>query len=294
MILKKDIHHPNDVMNKYFENVMPEKLKDYFKLPGKFISNFPTKIFRRDGSEREMDWLMLVEDCRGEFLIHVEFQSYAVDDEKIEIIADCTDYSKIYYGRPVLTVIIMTEGYGGSVKEFKRTSSDILKPIYICMSEEEVIERLNNLEEKILNHKKLTDDEALDIAFLPMFAPKNKAHDITEKVTRLFREDTSLTGAFRNDIAFGLSIMIRKYFDLTPRGKELLKMIEPELDASKLRDVIDFEVDYIKKSYEKELSEKDDILAEKDSILAEKDMILAEKDKEIEELKAKLKVVEDD
>ena len=34
-------------------------------------------------------------------------------------------------------------------------------------------------------------------------------------------------------------------------------MIEPELDASKLRDVIDFEVDYIRKSYEKELSEKD-------------------------------------
>ena len=78
-------------------------------------------------------------------------------------------------------------------------------------------------------------------------------------------------------------------------------MIEPELDLSKLRDVIDFEVDYIKKSYEKELSEKDDILAEKDtilaekdSILAEKDMVLAEKDKEIEELKARLKVVEDD
>jgi len=36
-----------------------------------------------------------------------------------------------------------------------------------------------------------------------------------------------------------------------------LKMIDSELDLSKLRDVIDFEVDYIKKSYEKELSEKD-------------------------------------
>ncbi len=57
-------------------------------------------------------------------------------------------------------------------------------------------------------------------------------------------------------------------------------MIDSELDLSKLRDVIDFEVDYIKKSYEKELSEKD--------------TILAEKDKEIEELKARLKVVEDD
>ncbi len=281
MVLRKDIHHPNDVLNKYFENVIPEKLKNYFKLPGKFISNFPTKIFKRDGSEREMDWLMLVKCDEGEFLIHGEFQSYSVDDTKIEIIADCTDYSKIYYGRPVLTVIIITEGYEVSVKEFKRTASDILKPIYIRMSGEELIERLNNLEEKISNHKNLTDDEALDIAFLPMFAPKNKAHDITEKITHLFRKDTSLKGAFRNDVAFRLSIMIRKYFDLTPKGKELLKMIEPELNVSKLRDVIDFEVDYIKKSYEKELSEKDDILAKKDDILAEKD-------KEIEELKAKL------
>ena len=54
----------------------------------------------------------------------------------------------------------------------------------------------------------------------------------------------------------------------------MLKMIDSELDLSKLRDVIDFEVDYIIRSYEKELSEKD--------------TILAEKDKEIEILKAKL------
>ena len=51
-------------------------------------------------------------------------------------------------------------------------------------------------------------------------------------------------------------------------------MIDSELDLSKFRDVIDFEVDYIIRSYEKELSEKD--------------TILAEKDKEIEILKAKL------
>ena len=51
-------------------------------------------------------------------------------------------------------------------------------------------------------------------------------------------------------------------------------MIDSELDLSKLRDVIDFEVDYIIRLYEKELSEKD--------------TILAEKDKEIEILKAKL------
>lgn len=262
MVLKKNIHHPNDAMNKYFSEVIPEKLKNYFSMPGRFECNFPTKIFRRDGSEREMDWLILVKpDYREvfeEMLIHVEFQSYIVDGDKMEVIADCTDYSKIYYGRPVLTVIIITEGYEASQKEYQRTSSDILRPVYIRMTEDEVIERLNNLEDKILNNEQLSDNEALDIVFLLMFAPKGRVEFVTEKVTRLFREDVSITGVFRNDIAFGLSIMIRKYFDCTSKGKELLKLIEPELDTSRLKDVIDFEVDFIKKSYEKELAEKDE------------------------------------
>lgn len=268
MVLKKNIHHPNDAMNKYFSEVIPEKLKNYFNMPGRFEGNFPTKIFRRDGSEREMDWLILVKpDCHElfeEILIHVEFQSYSVDEDKMEVIADCTDYSKIYYGRPVLTVIIITEGYEASQKEYQRTASDILRPVYIRMTEDELIERLNNLEAKILNHEQLSDNEALDIAFLPMFAPKGKAEFVTEKVTHLFSEDVSLTGVFRSDIAFGLSIMIRKYFDGTSKGKELLKLIEPELDTSRLKDVIDFEVDFIKKSYEKELADKDNTIAEKD------------------------------
>ena len=101
MVLKKNIHHPNDAMNKYFSEIIPEKLKNYFNLPGRFEGNFPTKIFRRDGSEREMDWLILVKrDCHElfeEMLIHVEFPSYIVDGDKMEVIADCTDYSKIYY-----------------------------------------------------------------------------------------------------------------------------------------------------------------------------------------------------
>lgn len=277
MVFKADIHHPNDIINKYFVDIMPEKLKNYFGLPGEFTSNFPTKIFKRDGSEREMDWLMLVKIDGEEVLTLAEFQSYAVGEEKIKVIADCADYSKIYYGRPILTVIIITDGYESSIKEYQRTSSYILKPIYIRMTEEELTKRLNNLENKILNHKKLTDDEALDIVFLPMFAPKNKAKFVTKKITRLFHKDNSLTGVFRCDIAFGLSIMIRKYFDLTDEGKELLNLIGPELDKSRLRDVIDFEVEYIKKSYQKELDEKNEALLRKDE--------------EIYRLKSKLKAM---
>jgi len=109
------------------------------------------------------------------------------------------------------------------------------------------------------------------MVFLVMFAPKSKAKQITEKITYLFCEDKSVTDIFRYDIVFGLSIMIRKYFGLTEKGKELLKLIEPEIDKSRLKDVIDFEVDYVKKSYEKELADMGDALAEKDIAIANKD-----------------------
>lgn len=278
---------------------MPEKLKNYLKLPGKFVQNFPTHIIRRDGVEREMDWLILVkldnDELFDELLINVEFQSSPVTRDKIITMADYSDYSKIYYGRPVLSVVVISEGYEYSVKEYHKTSSDILKPVFIHMSEGEVIERLKSLEEKISNQEQLSDDDALDIVFLPMFSSRSNAEYITERITRLFSEDVSLKGAFRYDIAFALSIMIRKYFDLTPKGKELLSLIEPELSKSKLRDVIDFEVDYVRKSYEKDVSElneviadKDAALADKDATIADKDAALADKDEEIRILKEKL------
>ena len=55
------VHHVNDVTNVYFSNVIPKVLHRYFRLPGKFVRNYTTRIVKRDGSEGEMDWLILVE-----------------------------------------------------------------------------------------------------------------------------------------------------------------------------------------------------------------------------------------
>ena len=285
---------------------MPEKLHDYLHLPGKFVKNYPTRIIRRDGSQREMDWLMLVEpDYKTLFekiLINVEFQSSPVTEDKIKVLMDYKDYAKTYYGLPVLTVVVITKGYDLSVIEYSKVSSDILRPEYIQITQDEIIERLNNLEVKIKNHKQLTDNDALDIVFLSMFASKDKAERVTEKITHLFALDESLTGIFRNDIAFAFSIMIKKYFDNTPKAVELLKMLGPEISNSRLRDVIDFEVDYTIKGYEKQIQERDEEIVEinkelveinkelvdKDKELVDKDEEIVEKDKEITLLKAKL------
>ena len=292
LIPKPEVHHANDVTIKYLIDIMPEKLHHYLKLPGNFVRNYSTRLIRRDGSERDMDWLMLVEQDNEtlfeKILINVEFQSSYVDKDKIKTIADYRDYSKTYYGLPVLTVIVIMDGFELSELEYSRVPSDILKPAYIRMERDEQIERLNNIEGKILNHNNLSDDEALDVVFLPMFAPKDKAEFVTEKIARLFVKEKLLTGMFRSDIATALSIMVKKYFGVSAKAKELLEMMKPEVVNSRLRDVVEFEVDYIKRSLEQELSEKDEVISEKDEVISEKDVLISEKDNEISMLKAKL------
>ena len=91
-----------------------------------------------------------------------------------------------------------------------------------------------------------------------MFAPKNKVKIVTEKIARLFHKDKSLTGILRSDIATALSIMIKKNFGISDKSKELLELMKPEVDNSRLREVVDFEVDYIRRSLEHELSKKDE------------------------------------
>jgi len=62
---------------------------------------------------------------------------------------------------------------------------------------------------------------------------------------------------------------------------ELILMMKSEVDNSRLRDVVDFEVNYIRRSLEHELSKKDELISQKN-------LEISRKDQEIELLKAKL------
>ena len=279
------VHHVNDVTNVYFSNVIPKVLHRYFRLPGKFVRNYTTRIVKRDGSEGEMDWLILVEPdghrLFEKILINVEFQSSRVTKEKIKIISEYKDYAKTYYGLPVLTVIIITDGYEYSEVEYSRVDSDILMPIFIRMDFDEIIERLNNLEEKILNHIELSEDDGLDMVFLPMFAPKKEGKWITEKVLHLFNMDKTLKKPFRGHVGYGISLMVKKYFKSTSKAEELLKMLEEKVNDSKLRIVAEFEEDYARQVYERKLADMDKAISDKNKALADRDKALAEKDEEI-------------
>ena len=76
--------------------------------------------------------------------------------------------------------------------------------------------------------------------------------------------------------------MIRKYFDLTPKGKELLKLIDKEINKSDLMDVIEYELDYRDQAHKAEIKE---IINTKNKEITANDKEISEKDKENARLK---------
>ena len=57
--------------------------------------------------------------------------------------------------------------------------------------------------------------------------------------------------------------MIRKYFDATKKGKEVLKLIEKEIKKSDLIDVIEYELNYHDQAHKAEIEEKNTQIAAK-------------------------------
>lgn len=233
MILKENIHHPNDRSFAFARLVFPPLLHKYLKLPGEYVESCPTTVITRDMRKLEMDWLMYVkadnETLFEDILINVEQQTKPVREEKIKDIVDYRDYSKTTYGLSVLNVVLVNEDPKYSIRRYEITESDIIEPKYIYFNWEEIEERLNNLKTKIENNLKLNENETLDIAFLPMFCPKDKGQWVTKEVCRLFTLAKFENEKLKQDITPIMEVMINRYCKNPNEKEELILMTIDEI-----------------------------------------------------------------
>lgn len=258
MILKENIRHPNDRSFTFARLIFPALLHKYLELPGDYIESCQTTIITRDMRKLEMDWLLYVKaddkDLSENILINVEQQTNPVRADKIRDIADYRDHAKTLYELPVLSVILTNENPKYSIKEYEITESDIIKPKYIYFPWKEIKERLNNLKTKIQNNIKLNESETLDIAFLPMFSPKDKGTEVTEEVCSLFKLAEFENETLKEDITPILEVMINRYCENPNKKEELMAMTIDEILENahqKMRELDEKELQKQKEKIEK-------------------------------------------
>ena len=239
-----------------------------------------------------MDLLELVELEGGiEILINIEHQSTRLDTFKIRIIDEYKNYSKCKHKLPLLSVIVSPFKKEEHVSEYRDTASDVLQPIFITITDEEIEKRLNILKNNSKN-KKIKNHVILNIAIIAIFV-LNNPYEILKELCLILTRSEGIKGEIRNDMAKLLEDMIKyKLQDNKYQVMELLEMLGKDRETAKRGMRIWYEEEFaqMEAEHKKELSIKD---AQYKKELAERDeshaVELAERDEKIAELSALLK-----
>ena len=272
MDLTKRIYQSTDISFKYAISVLNKRLHQYLNLKDEYVLSYPTEVITRDMRNLRMDSLYKTRNA----LNNIEAQSTKVGIKEMKRFADYRIFAEYVYNLPVKTIILMTDDPQNSLKEYKISETDIMKPIYIYFPKEEVIKRFKNVRDKIENKQTLTEEETLDIAFLPLFATKENAPEITEKMCELIRKDRHIEYELKREISFILQIMIFKHFEDTEKRKKLLGEINMKQYDSDL-EMIAYEI------YGEDLEEKDEIIKQQGNDLKQKDNMIKQQGNDLKQ-----------
>ena len=140
------------------------------------------------------------------------------------------------------------------------------------------------MEDKISNNEILTEEEALNFAYIAIFADRD-AKKIMRKLVKLFGLAKGIDGELGNDIWNVLCLMIKYHFkDDLKQAKELLYMVTEILTNEEFEKLTSIErIIYNQKRKEDIIQE---VLQQKDNTIEQQAKLLQEKEEEIRKLKA--------
>lgn len=231
MIRKRKISKPFDFGYTIMDNEYPKILYSRLNVPGIFRKKINKKVYFKDGHMGEMDSSYIADPDFVELFeataINGEHQSTPVDDEKIERIS--------YYGiqqihdtnLPQYSFVASHLPQEKHVQQFKRSRTDIIQPHYLDLGEEDNNKRLNNVKNIIKKQEKITDEDALELGIITVFAPRDKGKEITEEVIELYNEIIDqLSPKMEFTLYSVLFAMTDAYFDDEHEFEEVIKMLK--------------------------------------------------------------------
>ncbi|WP_458453060.1 hypothetical protein [Methanobrevibacter sp.] len=220
--MSEKIYQLNDRTMKYQTLKQCRRQHYYLGLPGEFEARFPQEIvFPNMDSGRVDEYYSTKEGL----LINIEEESDEITDKtrakygKYAIFAEYT-YSKKYY----LAVICHKDPKRKS-ELFKKSPSVYIKIHYYYFADEELWEKYENVINKVKENNILTDNEALDIAFIPKFISKKHKQFMTESLAKTFKNAIINDKELKRDVAAILGAMILKNIKNTNKINELMEDI---------------------------------------------------------------------
>ncbi len=219
------ISHPFDKSFKVIIDYCPDLAFEYLNLPGKYVLLCKNNFLGTDLREYCLDSVLLSMHEKGlkheNFLINLEHQSTHVTLDKLKTMNMYSVHASYYFAHPVVPLILTDmDSYNRSLKEYKIDEDIICKPRFIYFSLKEINEKLTNLKRKHDLEETLSDMEAMDVAFLPIIAPRRKRKEIIRAMVKLSRKLKIENKRIVYVIVNVLTFMIKYHFE----GEELIEL----------------------------------------------------------------------
>ena len=281
------IYNHTDISMKYAYATLGRLIHSFFRLDGEYKYSIGTEVITYQKRNLRMD---IAYFNSKNVINNIETQTKTVDEKKLADIAEYAKFLLINNKALVNSIVITKVNPEYCEKEIALTESLFLRPLYIYMGKEKILQLLNIITDKINSNQKLTYDESIALAILPTLAQDDIAEEITMKVCQLICQYEFLDETLKTDVCFVVEIMVDRNIKSKSNQKKFLEMLNMEEKDTFLQSFIKHEMkeelklrkEELNEKYKKEIEAKKSELEAKESELEAKENELEAKESELE------------
>ena len=228
---KKKFKKPFDLAHSIMYNDYPLIYTKNIGVPGEFVKKINRRVHLKDGTGGEMDSAYIAKPDNKilfePFAVGLEHQSKPVGPFKLTKFGDYDIQMVSDENLPTLLAVASHLNPKKSENELIRSPSDITQLYFLNLGKENICQKLNRVKKIINNNKKLTDEDALDLGIILLYAPREHAYEITETVVDLYLKIVhDLDLKMEKCLYSVITILTDAFFDDEKEYRRLTNMID--------------------------------------------------------------------
>ena len=247
----KKIYHINDRTHKYKAIAQAERLHTYVRLPGEFEARYPQEVvlpnmvtgYADDYHSSTTGILIDLEEESGivtEEIIKKKYKKYVI-------------FGEFMYSKQMYLAVICHKDPKNFPTCVEVSPSFYIKVHYIYFPQDELEKKYENIINKVEQKVELSEEEALDMAFVPKFISKKRAPFITESLSLAYKDAIISDEVLKRDVGVILGAMILKNVN-NNRQNRLLEEIDMKQIDKKISQLVEDEYgDSLRKFKQKNL-----------------------------------------
>ena len=279
-------------------NAYPSQYTKALGVPGEYVKRINQRVHLKNGSTGKMDSAYIA-DPDDKILFErvataLEHQSTPINDSKLSKIGDYDIQLVADENLPTFIVIASHLNEEKSKNLLKRSPSDITKPYFLDLGEENISKRLNSLSRKINSNQHLNIEDALNLGIIVLYTQRNQAYENIEKVVNLYlKVSAKLEFKIEYILYSVITIMIDAYFDDENKYNELINMMNDNTSKESkekfgLEEYLLEDINYMKEHMEENLAAANNTIEEQNNELEKQNNKIEEQNNELEKANGKI------